>query len=151
MKKRILLIEDEGFIKKPVIDLLRNNKHEVKHAINCTGAIGFWRKYNGQFDCIILDLNINPNGLNDEETLKYFPVHGILVLNKLRDVPVEIQDGKTLNQLEKEIWEKTFVYSAYIDQLKDKESEFPYYNELKFYRKEKASSMRDLIERVSNY
>ena len=149
--KRILLIEDEGFIKKQIIDLLRNNKHEVKHAINCTGAVGFWRKYDGQFDCVILDLNINPQGLTDEETLKYFPVHGILVLNKLRDVPISNPEGKPQDQSEKEIWEKTFVYSAHIDQLKNIKCDFPHYNELKLYRKEKSSSFIDLIERVSNY
>ena len=148
---KILLIEDEGTIKENMREKLRNKKHEVKHANDCASAIGLWRKYNGDFDCIILDLNINPTGFEPDEVDKYFPIHGILVLNKISDEEILGQEGKAQEEKEGEIWEKTIVYSAYIDRLTDKKREFRNFKKLKLIRKEKDTSISDLIETVTDF
>ena len=154
---KILLIEDEGTIENKVKKKL-SNKNEVKHAIDCTSAIGLWTKYKGEFDCIILDLNINPAGLDEVEVNEYFPIHGILVLNKICDEEITGQEEKTREEKKEDIWKKTIVYSAYIDRLKERkrkipnfEKEFPNFKDLILIRKEKKTSISDLIDAVTDF
>lgn len=172
---KILLIEDEGSIKNLVKEKLRNKGHTVKHVNDCTGAIGLWRKYDGDFDCIILDLNINPHGLPKDETNLYFPVHGLLVLSEIclekilkekkaqitieitkeREVTlkekakVEIKDGER-DALVKEIRGKTIVFSAYLKQLKERKNIYAIYKDLKYIDKNEATCISDLMEAVSD-
>jgi len=155
---KILLIEDEGAIRNHLKEKLRE-KHEVKHANNCTSAIGLWKKYYGSFDCIILDLNILPEGLEDEEADKYFPIHGILILNKIckEEIPDEEKwnewKKKTQEAKQNEIWGKTVVYSAYTEQLKSRKKEFlPQFNYLvKLISKEEETCVDDLLKTVNNF
>ena len=136
---RILLIEDDGFMTKVLKDALIRQKYEVICAYSCASATGLWEKYDGQIDCIILDLNINPDGLDQVNSSKYFPIHGILVLN-------EICNGKNPDETKK-IWNKTVIFSRYTDILREKKSDFGNYNCLEILPKT-GISITILIERV---
>ena len=78
--KRILLIEDSGDVSYDIKNDLNNCNCEIKFADSYLSAKGMWRRYNGEFDCIILDLNINPEGLTPEESSKFFPTIGLTFL-----------------------------------------------------------------------
>jgi len=147
---KILLIEDEGAIKEHLREKLRHKRHEVTLANSCTSAVSCWIKNDGDFDCIILDLNINPSGLTNEETDEYFPVHGILVLDKISDVNIPRWKGKTKKEKEDEIWKKTIVYSGYIDRLKEK-NKVRNYNDLIRIPKGEDTSISDLMEVVNDF
>jgi len=109
---KILLIEDNGILADEIKKEL-GNEHEIVEAYSYITAIGAWRKNNEQFDCIILDLDIKTDGLEEDEIKNHYRTHGILVLEKFCK-------GKEPDQ-KKEIWEKTIVYSAYTDKLEGKE------------------------------
>lgn len=109
----ILLIEDDGATTRDLTDRLIKLKHEVKHAYSYSSAIRTWEKYNEFFDCIILDLYIDPNGL---KAMHYFPVVGMAFFD-------DICEGKTEEE-KKNIFRKTIIYSGYIKELKFKNSEF---------------------------
>ena len=136
---KILLIEDDGTLTKDLKEQLNTLGYEVKNAYSYSSAIGLWKKYEGQFDCIILDLNINPNGLDEINTSKYFPIHGILVLK-------DICKGKTQEE-SKQIWDKTIVYSGYVDVLRKKKSDFKNYDYLKLIPKS-GVSIPELLAKV---
>ena len=106
--KRILLIEDSGDVSYDIKNDLKNYKYEIKFADSYLSAIGMWRRYNGQFECIILDLNINPEGLTPEKISKFYPTIGLSFLI----------DIKWDENLAKKI--KLIIYSAYITEFKVK-------------------------------
>ena len=150
--KRILLIEDEGSISKKISEKLRNKRYIVKCAYSYASAIGLWEEAeenNEEFDCIILDLNINPNGLTDEDVDKYFPIHGIQVLNEICNKKDTEGNEKYSKELKKDIWNKTIVYSAYIYRLKEMQSDFEYFSLLELVSKQQNTSISDLLEIVN--
>lgn len=140
---KILLIEDDGAMRELVKEKLCNYGHDVEMANSCTSAMSRWIDNNGAFDCIILDLNLNPKGLDSKDVNYYFPVHGILVLNK-------ICEEKSSEEVEK-IWGKTFIFSGFNDYLFKKREEFEHYSKLKFHRKERETSISDLVVKVNNF
>jgi CheY-like chemotaxis protein len=139
--KRILLIEDDGALAKDLLEDIKS-KYEVKSAYSYASAIGFWNKYKGEFNCIILDLNINPEGLAPEITAKYFPVQGIAILEY-------ICESKSLEKA-KQIWSKTIIYSGYIDTLKEKRRNFKHFDSLKLIPKTGPSIYKvlDSVEQI---
>lgn len=170
--KKILLIEDTGSVRDVVRKELRKKGYEVGNAYDCTSAIGLW-KAEGPFDCIILDLNIDSGGFSLEEINDYFPIHGILVLNKIyieeiikqkkkeckeiitkelektfREVAEKEFKNGTYKKLEMEILRKTVIYSGYIDDFLRKEKEFHKFEKSKLIYKGKMTSIFDLIEQV---
>ena len=140
---RILLIEDNGGYASTLKENLKKQGYEVKEAYSYNSAIGLWRKYSGVFDCIILDLNIDPDGLEKNQKEEYSPVHGILVL-------VKICDGKMPNESEesKKIWGKTIIHSAYTSNLELKLVKFAPYMSLTRIPKQE-DSISDVIEKVN--
>lgn len=106
--KRILLIEDSGDVSYDIKNGLNDCDYEIKHADSYLSAIGMWERYDGQFDCIILDLNINPEGLLPEESSYFFPTIGLSFLKKIRQ-------NENLTKKAKII-----IYSAYITEFKVK-------------------------------
>lgn len=138
--EKILLIEDDGVLTRDLIEELETQGYEVVSAYSYVSAIGLWEKYKGQFDCIILDLNINPNGLDVYNVNRYFPIQGILILN---EICKEKNDEEA-----KKIWSKTIVYSGYIDILRGKGSEFLYYDSLKLISK-RGTSISKLLQKVN--
>lgn len=106
--KKILLIEDSGDVSYDIQNELNGCEYEIKHADSYLSAIGMWKRYEGQFDCIILDLNINPEGLPPEESSYYFPTIGLAFLKEI---------GWNENLTKKA---KIIIYSAYITEFKVK-------------------------------
>jgi len=112
---KILLIEDNGVLADDISKKLKN--HDIEIAYSYLTATAAWEEKNGDYDCIILDLEIETDGIDLEKLNKYHRVQGILLLDEF---------GKQLLNQDKApdkkvLWEKTVVYSAFIDELKDKE------------------------------
>lgn len=149
---RILLFEDEGHLKEDLRKDLQK-EHEVIFATDCTNALGLWEQSNGKFDCIILDLNMSLTGLDEEEQIDYFPIHGILVLDKICERKIPRWESKTIIEKKSEIWKKTIVYSAYIENLEDKHEQvpFPYFHFLKCVHKNNANSKDELMNAINDH
>ena len=73
---RILHLEDRGSVSHYVKELLEEDeRHEVRMAFSISDAQSFWKPQASQqdprgigtIDCIIADLNLNPQGLKEEE------------------------------------------------------------------------------------
>jgi len=92
-----------------------------------------------------LDLNINPNGLPDELFEKYFPIHGMAIL--LEICKITINDKTPTENEIKRIWAKTIVYSGYIDNLREKKSDFKYFTSLTLIPKS-GMSLIELIKKL---
>jgi len=135
---KILLIEDEGMLARKLENEL-NMQHEVKKAYSYASATGLWRKYEEKFDCIILDFNIEPHGLDEINLDKYFPIQGISFL-------IEICKDKTPEE-SIQIWNKTIIYSGYINVLRNKKNDLHYFNYLHLIPKQKDSIVR-LLNKV---
>ena len=147
---KILLIEDDNVAKKLIGKL--NKRHTVECAYSYASAIGLWKEAEEDkesFNCIILDLNINPNGLSDEDIDKYFPVHGILILDAICNLRTLDGNEKYTEKEKKDIWNKTTVYSAYIDRLLDNKSNFKYFDHLELVSKQEPTSISDLLDTVN--
>ena len=65
---KILLVEDSGSVAYPLTEYLEGEGHKVLVADNCAMSQDFWDE--GGIDCLIVDLNMEPNGLNSEEIKK---------------------------------------------------------------------------------
>jgi len=138
---QILLVEDDGSYASELKEALR--EHIVIRAYSYNSAIGLMRKYNREFDCIILDLNIDPNGLSENQKEEYSPVHGILVLDKICEgkLPEESDDSKR-------IWEKTIIHSGYTSNFDFELEKFASYKSLTLIPKGGASIF-DVINKVN--
>lgn len=103
--KRILLIEDSGDLSydiKQELDAL----YVIKQADSYLSSLGMWERYKGNFDCIILDLNINPEGLSPDVSGSYFP---IISLPFMLEIGWKEKFNRNI---------KVIVYSAYIHEFK---------------------------------
>ena len=141
---RILIIEDDGAIANKLLEKLSKKRHNVKCAYSYASAVGLWNeaeKKGEKFDCIIFDLNICPNGLEDAEIDNYFPIHGILFLMRIckEKTPEEVKD----------IWNSTIVFSAYIDRLRDRKDEFEHFVLLKLVSKQENVALSNLLNIVN--
>ena len=105
--KRVLLIEDNGDLSYDIKNELVECGYEIKQADSYLSALGMWERYEGKFDCILLDLNINPEGLSPEKNSLYFPLIGL---------PFMLKIGWN-NDFDKKI--KVIVYSGYISEFKE--------------------------------
>lgn len=61
----ILLLEDRGVVAYPLKESLEKNNHTVFLAPNISRAKAYWREKKA--DCIIADLNMPPDGLDEGE------------------------------------------------------------------------------------
>lgn len=104
--KRILLIEDNGDLSNDIEEALQDLGFEIKHAGSYLSAKGMWKKYKGEFNAILLDLNINPEGLEPKRNSDYFPINSL---------PFMLDIGWDSNMSEKV---KVIVYSGYVDDFK---------------------------------
>jgi CheY-like chemotaxis protein len=62
--KKVLLLEDNGFMYDSLKELLEENNFEVKDAYQISDAIGH---FNDTIDYMIVDLNVPPIGLTKEQ------------------------------------------------------------------------------------
>ena len=105
--KTILLVEDNGNTVNGIRTGLENQGYETKRADSYLSAIGLWEKYKDRIKCIILDLNISPEGLSDEAASQYFLLSGIPFLTEIG------WNGNTV--FDKQI----IIYSKYTEKFKD--------------------------------
>ncbi len=110
--KKILIIEDNGSLYSDVNSKLKDKGYTIYYAYSYISALDRLSEENEEFDCIILDLQINPTGLSIEDNEKYSTLFGMAVLfHLLKDKSEEIRH----------IWrKKIIIYSGYIDDLKSR-------------------------------
>lgn len=109
--KRVLFIEDDGLIYETLRDEL-GSEYDTVRVSSFAAAKGRWEREGDTFDCIVLDLMINPLGLELEETDKYTPLFGMAVLQYFME---------NRNEYEKtQIKKKTIIYSGYTGVLRDR-------------------------------
>ncbi len=96
----IFIVEDDGVIQNDIENLLKEEGKSTKCAYSYLSAIGLWNRYKSQIECIILDLNINPNGIEPQINSELFPVNALSFLKKIEwpnntDIPVIVYSGYT--------------------------------------------------------
>lgn len=104
-------------------------------------------------------MNVDPHGLESKLVNDFFPIHGILILNKICEEAIHPEDsnwdgwgGKTPEEKMDEIWGKTIIYSAYTKTLDDRQVEFPKFDNLvRCISKEKETSVSDLMDAVTDF
>lgn len=80
MKSKVLIVEDDGIIYETIRNEL-DSDFETTQASSYAAAIGRWEREKESFDCIVLDLLINPLGLELKEIDEYTPLFGMAVLD----------------------------------------------------------------------
>lgn len=109
--KKVLVVEDDGVMYNTIKNELDSNYTTIRVS-SYAAAKGRWKRENELFDCIVLDLHINPLGLDLKEIDRYAPLYGMAVLDAFTE-------GK--NEDEKaQIREKTIIYSGYTGELRYK-------------------------------
>lgn len=110
--KRVLLVEDNGSLSDDLKEKIdRNLGYFAEIAYSFTAAHGVWKEDRGNFDCIVLDLQIKPTGLDPDEVQDYYPVFGIAFLDK-------ICEGKKSEE-RAGIYKKIIIYSGFTRELDD--------------------------------
>ena len=135
MKRKVLIIEDDGIIYETIRNEL-DSDFETVRASSYAAAIGRWEKEKESFDCIVLDLLINPLGLELKEIDEYTPLFGMAVLNAFTK---EKSKEEVL-----QIRRKTIIYSGYTRELRTRKFDT---NNLEIIAKE-GNSIKKLIERI---
>ena len=113
----ILLLEDNGSVFSFLMEELEKRGHKIELATKVSRAIDLMSdEFDNKFDCLIVDLNINPTGLDDENLKKseYEKIWGWIWLKNY----VFPKD---------ENWKKkTIIYSGYTQMLYSKVIEEDY-------------------------
>lgn len=109
MKRKILIVEDDGIIFETIQNELGSDFETVR-ASSYAAAIGRWEKEGNSFNCIVLDLLINPLGLGLKEIDEYTPLFGMAVLDAFTK-------GKSKEEIF-QIRKKTVIYSGYTHELR---------------------------------
>lgn len=108
--KRVLLIEDNGSLSIELVKRIEDLGYFVERAYSYISALGIWIEDKENFDCIILDMQINPDGLSLKEIETYAPLFGMAFL-------YNISEGKTPEQIV-DIHKKTIIYTGFEKELK---------------------------------
>lgn len=102
--KKVLLIEDNGALSKDITNRLEERGYDVIRAYSYNSALDRWDEDNGNFDAIVVDLQINPEGIKLNKIDNYGNFFGLAVIEYLNS--------------EKDYSKKMIIYSAYVDDLK---------------------------------
>ncbi len=78
--KRVLFVEDDGLIYETIKNKLIGN-FDTCRVSTFAAAKGRWKRENENYDCIVLDLQINPLGISPKDDDKYAPLYGMAVLD----------------------------------------------------------------------
>ena len=135
MKGKVLIVEDNGIIYETIKNEL-NSDFETVRVSYYAAAIGRWKREGESFNCIVLDLLINPLGLELKEIDEYTPLFGMAVL-----------DAFTKEKSKEEVLQirrKTIIYSGYIRELRDRNFDT---KNLEIIAKE-GNSITELIKRI---
>ena len=107
--KRILLVEDNGSLSIDLVKKIEELEYSVERVYSYISALGVWEEDQGNYDCIILDLQINPEGLSLERINIYTPLYGMAFLDK-------ICEGKSQEEI-LTLYKKTIIYSGFVKEL----------------------------------
>lgn len=135
MKRKVLIVEDDGIIFETIKNELGSDFETVRTS-SYAAAIGRWKKEGGAFDCIVLDLMINPLGLGNKEIDEYTPLFGIAVLSAFTK-------GKSIEEMS-QIRKKTVIYSGYTHELRYRNFDV---KDVKIIVKE-GNSINELIQSI---
>jgi CheY-like chemotaxis protein len=110
--KKILLVEDNGSYSKEVEKQLYSSIKDcdVTVAYSYIAALGWWEE-EGEFDCIILDLQINPTGLDISKYDEYAPLYGMAVLD---EISTNLSENEKLK-----LYKKIVISSGFVANLRD--------------------------------
>lgn len=133
MKSKVLIVEDNGIIYETIKNEL-DSDFETTQASSYAAAIGRWEKEKESFDCIVLDLLINPLGLELKEIDEYTPLFGMAVLDAFTK---EKSEEETL-----QIRKKTIIYSGFTRELRTRKFDT---KNLEIIAKE-GNSIKELIK-----
>lgn len=139
--KEILLVEDNGAIASDLVVELKKIGIDVHKAHSYLSAIGMWNKYKNTLKCIILDLNINPEGLSPKDNSKYYPVNALYFLENIG----WINDNCIVNNNIDLI-----IYSGYINELKDVCVKYNLSLKNVKYFDKKSNSVIKLVKDINN-
>ena len=104
----ILLLEDNGTVFSFLIEELEKLGHKIELATKISKAIDLMEEFDSKFDCLIVDLHVDPSGLDIKNMNTYNPIWGWGWLEKY----VFPKDEK---------WKKrTIIYSGYTQVLYSK-------------------------------
>lgn len=106
--KRVLFVEDDGLIYDTIEKKLIEN-FKTERVSSYAAAKGRWGREEENYDCIVLDLQINPLGLELDQIDLYTPLYGLAVLEAFTE-------GKSDDQKRK-IRKKTIIYSGFTSTL----------------------------------
>lgn len=151
MEKKILLIEDDGLLARDIKEELGIRDEDVVYSY--VSAMDRWKANNGDYDCIILDLNIDPTGLGPNRSSKYIPICGMAFLGDIlkgeyNPDPNNPEVEESIVKLELEGLNKVIIHSGFIESLKQQKSNYPYFERLTLIPKS-ATSMAKLIREVN--
>jgi CheY-like chemotaxis protein len=106
---KILFVEDNGSYSKEVERVLVSFKDcDVTTAFSYIAALSWWKE--SEFDCVILDLQINPTGLDASKYDEYAPLYGMAFLDEI---------SMTLSEADrKKLYRKIVISSGFVADLK---------------------------------
>ena len=147
---KILLVEDDGLITKDLSDKLKDFDYEVQTAYSYVSAIDCWEKHKGNFDCIILDLNIDPSNLDPKKSSKYIPICGMAFLEDILngEYNPEIRGVKKESITKLDDLKKVIIYSGFIETLTQRKCNFKCYDQLTQPIFKSTINMENLINEV---
>jgi len=138
---RILLIEDDGELAETIKNELSEEGYVIEEAYSYITAIAALEEHDGDFDCIILDLEIPSDGLEDENLMdEYHGIYGILVLDQFCKAQTQKRP--------EDIWNKTIIYSEYTENLNGKDIMKNPPEKLPPINKKENNSVSRLLKRV---
>ena len=116
MNKNVLVVEDEGRIFDMIKDEFIGMDYNIVRARNVSQAKGEYIKFGEKyFDCYVVDLQIDPLGLNEDEAIEFIKFEGYAwikqyVLKNLSEDEKEVFKKKTIicTKYKKEFEEKYF-------------------------------------------
>ncbi|MDR0896007.1 MAG: hypothetical protein LBN06_12060 [Prevotellaceae bacterium] len=111
--KKILFVEDNGSYAKEVEKRLAVSimDCDVTVAYTYLAALGWWEECEGNFDCVILDLQVNPTGLDTSKYDEYAPLYGMAFLDEI---------SMTLSETDRQkLYQKIVISSGFVANLRD--------------------------------
>lgn len=133
--KKVLVVEDDGVIYNTIENELDSN-FETIQVSSYAAAKGRWQRENEMFDCIVLDLHINPLGLDLKEIDRYAPLYGMAVLDAFTEGKDEDEKAR--------IRKNTIIYSGYTGELRYKGIDL---KDLRIIAKE-GNSIAEVIKQI---
>jgi hypothetical protein len=133
----ILFLEDRGSVSFYLMERLEELNHEIFEAYSINDAKSYWEKED--INCLIVDLNISPEGLTNEE--KEETKHGLLT--------GWIWLNNYVFNVNPEIRKNTIIYSDYLQSLREYVKSTQQLRQLKLIPKRGSTSpTKEVVEAI---